>query len=198
MKKVIWYFVLKVVLLVVIFSLLFSDNRGFKIVFFFYLFGFCLITSFSFFGNKRKDVLFNLDILLSIGLLLSAFGTLWLYWLDFKYYDSILHLVFPAFITLISYDFLRAITKIKEPRVRWVGFYIVIFLIFLWEGLEFSSDLIFGLQSQTSRLDTISDLVLGAIGSFIGLLYLENKGGCWNEKKRKKRKNPRTVRKSKK
>ena len=48
----------------------------------------------------------------------------------------------------------------------------------LWEILEFLLDVLFGFNLQSSTLDTMGDLIVGAIGSFlvsaIGYLYIKN------------------------
>ena len=126
-----------------------------------------------------------------------VYTALWVHLLGLLYfyealpfYDKILHFVVPFFITLIVYDYFSRNLKIHKPAI----FLSVVGILALFEIYEFFLDFAFGAKSQgvfsssgyqiiDPLLDTMADLLLGALGSLIFLLSIQKKSVIAKSKK---------------
>lgn len=91
-------------------------------------------------------------------------------------YDKILHLSSGMIIGIIGIVIYAYFTKdeLKKINPMFMVFFSIIFTIALaagWEIWEFTTDRVFGLQSQLNSLvDTMTDIICGTVGGLIVLI----------------------------
>lgn len=91
-------------------------------------------------------------------------------------YDKILHLSSGMIIGIIGIIIYAYFTKdeLKKINPMFMVFFSIIFTIALaagWEIWEFTTDRVFGLQSQLNSLvDTMTDIICGTVGGLIVLI----------------------------
>jgi hypothetical protein len=111
-------------------------------------------------------------------------GTIHGFYTSFWWWDAALHT--SSGVALGFIGFLILYTLQKQRRLNATPYWLSIFafsfavaLGTLWEIFEFMLDTLFGMQMQDSGYDTMSDLIVNAIGAFIsvaiGFMYLKNK-----------------------
>lgn len=132
---------------------------------------------FVFIINKIK-INENYKTLVYIFLWFSFLGEIYFYRI-FEYYDKILHLIVPFFITMMVYEYTKQF-KIEYKKV--FVFLTVLGMLALFELVEYSFDFILGLdmigvQSRTGSVlldsftDTMFDLIFGGAGSLLYLIF---------------------------
>ncbi len=91
--------------------------------------------------------------------------------------DTISHFALPAFGAPLLYALLtrlRHLPVLKNPGVLLMIVLIGVSTEVVWEIFEFNVDSLFGLQWQVSNTDTMHDVILAVVGSFIGgYIYLK-------------------------
>lgn len=91
-------------------------------------------------------------------------------------YDKVLHLISGIIIGIISIVVYAHFTNdcLKKINPKFMVFFSIMFTLALaggWEIWEFTSDRLFGLQSQLNSLnDTMTDIICGTIGGLISLI----------------------------
>ena len=128
---------------------------------------------------KYEKLNSKLIIFVNLSLWINLLGELTVYRsFTIPYYDKFLHLFIPIFITLIVYDFFSITSKkIRKEAV----FLSVLGLLALWEIYEYFIEIFFGYPTMgwivngkvlISKLDdTMWDLILGAIGTIVCLIF---------------------------
>jgi hypothetical protein len=108
--------------------------------------------------------------------LFNAFGSLILHDLGFQY-DRFLHFI-AGFLGSIIFLFiwLPVSTKLNFNRFLIFVFFLSIFGIFLWEGLQYSVDQLFGTKlffdaNQNIKVDFLEDVFFGSCGLILALFY---------------------------
>lgn len=90
---------------------------------------------------------------------------------DSSLLDTIAHFVLPATGTPLLYIILERLQLFPE-MARSSKFFVILALgitsAVLWEIFEFSVDRAFGTDWQLSNTDTMTDLILGLIGTLVG------------------------------
>lgn len=93
-------------------------------------------------------------------------------------YDKILHLASGVIIGFVSIVIYAYFTKgyIDKLNPMFIVFFSITFTIACagtWEIWEFTTDRLFGLQSQCNSLvDTMTDIICGTIGGLISLIWI--------------------------
>lgn len=93
-------------------------------------------------------------------------------------YDKILHLVSGVIIGIISVIIYAYFLKDQLNKINpmFMVFFSIIFTIALaggWEIWEFTTDRLFGLESQLNSLvDTMTDIICGTIGGLVALIAI--------------------------
>lgn len=96
------------------------------------------------------------------------------------HYDKILHLASGVIIGIISIVIYAYFTKeyFNKLNPMFLVFFSITFTIACaggWEIWEFTSDKLFGLQSQLNSLfDTMTDIICGTFGGLISLIWIYN------------------------
>lgn len=102
---------------------------------------------------------------------LHIFGTLFLYD-NFKYYDKILHLLVPFFMTLMVYNYSKKY-KLEFPKITIL--LVVLGMLVLFEFFEYFVDVFLNLEmqggGQSGLDDTMWDLIMGGLGSLMCLIF---------------------------
>jgi hypothetical protein len=110
---------------------------------------------------------------------LSIIGRIYFYE-NFFFYDKILHIVIPFFITLLAYEYFK---KELKPK-KWVIFVFAVGITSLFEMFEYLLDLFkfapfisqgvydsLGNELMSPFKDTMIDLFLGVAGSFLAIVF---------------------------
>lgn len=103
-------------------------------------------------------------------------GILFSFYYSTAYFDLIVHFLFGFFASII----LSNNIKVSNWKKWIIVISCVLLLGFLWEFLEFLSDICFGTDHQrkiSGATDTMTDLLISALGSFVavGYFYFMNK-----------------------
>lgn len=116
--------------------------------------------------------------ILSFIMLAMYFGNVLNFYTYIPHYDKVLHFLSGMIIGVLGLIIYSYFTKenLKNMNIKFAMFFIFIFITSLagiWEIWEFSTDKIFGLQSQLNSLnDTMTDIIAGTIGGIITLVYV--------------------------
>jgi len=147
--------------------------------------GTILITRFIFSKIFLKESKFSYYCILAFIFSFMYVGNILNIYTVISFYDKILHLVSGVVIGLIGFIIFVYFNKenIQNIKVCFAIVFIMSFSIALagvWEIWEFTTDLLFGFNSQNNSLvDTMLDIICGTIGGIISLippiLYLKNK-----------------------
>ena len=132
----------------------------------------------------------SLEAIVTIALVLNAFGALGLYRLGIGY-DSFLHFfnsgIYTALCFFVGYMLMeRYWLKVNKPALFWFSIVIVFIVGLLWEEFEVVGDNIFGtLMSsdpyalESHNYDTLKDIVYNILGSFTGAVAVSLYGERW-------------------
>jgi hypothetical protein len=123
---------------------------------------------------------YDLSLVLAMGL--TGFGDAFGAYRAFGYYDTVVHFLAPLFLAPVVYilfarvEVLREMQEESHGRHRF-GIFVVTFALglsigALWEGLEWSSDHLFGSHLQLGLDDTMGDLAADGAGAAVGGLLL--------------------------
>ncbi len=127
-----------------------------------------------------KEWIKRLDFFSFFTVLFNAPASLILHELNFQY-DRFLHFSVAGFGLIIFFLLWLPVAKIKGKKIGKTFliqiFFISLFGIFLWEGLQYSIDQIAGTKlffdySQTIMIDFSEDIIFGTIGLLLALLYI--------------------------
>jgi len=136
--------------------------------------------------EKRFEI--DLPLEFEVGAILFIYATLFLgevhgYYTRYWWWDLVLHSGSALGIGMIGFIILFIMDKSGKIKARPITIAIFTFCFALaigalWEIFEFAMDQLFGLNMQKSGLlDTMSDLIVDAIGAFVaatfGFLYLK-------------------------
>ncbi len=158
---------------------------------------------FLFKGNKTKTLqpVLTILVLYSIRILLRKFNLLPLSGLrfsiltfifvtmflanEFNFYsyiphlDKIEHLLSGILLTFIGMSLFKYLSgkeqylKVSAPTIVLFSFFFSTAMAGLWEVFEFSTDIIFSLNSQNGSLtDTMTDIICGSVGALFTSIYL--------------------------
>ena len=127
----------------------------------------------------RRDAVTKLRAAISLALILNALGELYLYEL-YHYgiqYDKIIHFSTSFTFVIVLTFFAQAWFRMPAKKALLLGVILVISGGFLWELLEYSSDLIFktkelGIYGQYVVSDTVFDLLSDFFGAFVSAIVL--------------------------
>ena len=103
-------------------------------------------------------------------LIAFIFGILFQFYYSTTYFDLFVHGLFGLLLSIILKNKIK-ITSFKDVLKI---LFIVIFIGFLWESLEYSSDVFFKTDHQekiSGASDTMTDLLASLLGSFIYSCY---------------------------
>lgn len=93
-------------------------------------------------------------------------------------YDKILHFISGIIIAYIGIEIFKENINANEHKILFLLF-VISFSIGcagIWEIYEFSTDLLFGFNSQNNSLrDTMLDIINGTLGSIAAVLIIRNK-----------------------
>jgi hypothetical protein len=127
--------------------------------------------------NINEKYLIYINILLWLNLL----GEIVFYYSGALIYDKVLHILSGILLSAVLYDYYKKNSDFNKDMI----FIAVLGLLGLWEIAEFSVDSFLGFQSQgvvrggifiqSPFLDTMYDLIWGAIGSLCYLFFKEEK-----------------------
>jgi len=130
---------------------------------------------------KEKKINEGYIFWINLFLWLNIAGELYLYYGTSFPLDKVLHIAFGLILTVILYDYYKKNSALPKDAV----FFTVLGMLGLWEIYEYSVDTFFGFQTQgvftngvlvqTPLNDTMIDLILGAIGSVIYLIFKREK-----------------------
>jgi hypothetical protein len=145
-------------------------------------FAFYFLVSFVF---DKGNINPKYKLLVNLSIWLHLVGLAYLYD-NFVYYDKILHIAIPIFITLFAYDFYSKALTSKKSRLLLFVFLSVIIISIFWEIYESLEDIIFGFRTQGVYnssghvlvypiSDTIQDLFLGFISTLLTLFVKKNR-----------------------
>lgn len=120
-------------------------------------------------------------ILINISLWLNIIGQFEAYTKIFAY-DKILHLIVPAFITILIYEYYSNSLKLKKDMI----FFTVLGMLVIWEIFEYAGSSVFGLDlvgvlSPADKFvltpydDTMLDLITGMMSSILVLFFKKEK-----------------------
>lgn len=113
-------------------------------------------------------------------------GSVWGYYEYFWWWDVFLHTMSGMVLGMVGFLIVFILHSEEKFKLRLTPLYIAVFsfsfslaLGALWEIFEFFLDLFFDMQMQHGSLvDTMSDLIVDAIGAFVvavsGALYIRN------------------------
>jgi hypothetical protein len=149
----------------------------------------------GFFGSEviRKRVtsewLKNIERLGAVLLLINAPGSVYLHGLGIQY-DRFLHFAAAALIyfivLLLLSPFFRQVSS-SDEKVKLLGFVFAVafFGLFVWEGIQWSSDRLFGTQLfhdvvQPIVQDATEDILFGAAGLLLAMLALKHSKRLWD------------------
>ena len=133
--------------------------------------------------KQNKDWGENIDFWLSFTMLFNTMGyafdlfddAICVWWDEFSHFFSFVILgLFIIYFVQISEPWERRVMNRKRPD--FIIFILLIFIGFLWEGIEFSFDHFWDLGMQPSRSDTWNDIQLDALGAFLIVLMSFKKG----------------------
>jgi len=126
---------------------------------------------------KRNNVDEKYWIFINIALWLNVFGEWAFYYGDIVYYDKFLHLAVGILITILVYEFYVK----NSPTKRYMIFFSVLGMLCIWEIHEYFFYAFFhfpymgvvrnGIEMQSPLDDTMIDLILGAIGALLYLIF---------------------------
>lgn len=111
-------------------------------------------------------------------MLAMYFGNVLSFYTYIPHYDKVLHFISGMIIGILGLIIYSYFTKenIENMNVKFSVFFLFIFITSLagiWEIWEFSTDKIFGLNSQFNSLnDTMTDIIAGTVGGLITLVYV--------------------------
>jgi uncharacterized membrane protein YjdF len=124
------------------------------------------------FPALRFSILFFIALTM---LFANAFGFYGL----IPYLDKIEHLISGVILCFIGLIVFAKVSKIENPPIVpsstaiWFSLFFSVAMAGCWEIYEFSTDHLFGLNSQNNSLpDTMADIICGTIGAVITSLYL--------------------------
>lgn len=163
---------------------------GFLVVGFVYLFfdlsnRYLIIIAFgSFFASwllawviKRRGLHSKYEIFINIALWLNVLGEIIFYYHNSEYYDKFLHFSVSLLMTVLIYEYYSKSPKIKKDMV----FFTILGMLSLWEIYEYIVMVFFGIPTQgivrkggfvqSPIDDTMMDLIYGAIGSIVYLIF---------------------------
>lgn len=117
----------------------------------------------------------SLEFLFLFVIVLNAPGSLFLHAMGVQY-DRFLH-VSAAYVSTIIAAILLAPARAKKTTTLLIVFGLLVAGLFLWEGLQYASDRVFGTQLfhdavQNIQQDALEDIFFGCIGVALGLLTL--------------------------
>ncbi len=139
--------------------------------------------------EKLSDI--DIPIEIEIFAVLFIYATLFLgeihgYYTKFWWWDLVLHTGSALTLGLIGFMILYILYKREKVKsspivIALFSFAFAVAIGALWEIFEFSMDLIFSTKMQKSALDTMTDLIVDAVGGMIGAgmgyFYLKRKEG---------------------
>lgn len=119
----------------------------------------------------------TIEFLVGVVIILNAFGSLWWHSLGFQY-DRFLHfssafLALPAAVlVLLAFGFNK-----KKPTLIF-SFIIIVFGLFMFEGLQYLIDAAFGMNlfsdaNQSIKVDFWEDIFFGVAGASLALYFIE-------------------------
>jgi len=121
----------------------------------------------------------ELDYYAAFIVLLNAPGTLYLYEIDIQY-DRLVHLV-GAFLAFIVFTmlWLPTVKRLNFKKLLAFSFFMCIFGLFLWEGVEYITDGFFNTKAffdigQDIVTDTTEDIFFGFFGLAFAFIYLSH------------------------
>jgi uncharacterized membrane protein YjdF len=124
------------------------------------------------FPALRFSILFFIALTM---LFANAFGFYGL----IPYLDKIEHLISGVILCFIGLIIFAKVSKIETPPIVpsstavWFSLFFSVAMAGCWEIYEFSTDHLFGLNSQNNSLpDTMADIICGAIGAVVISIYL--------------------------
>lgn len=130
---------------------------------------------------RLKNNPFNIPQILGYFILLfctTYLGSIALFYLHHKWWDSTLHLYKGAYVGIIAITLFKVMvpSQVRENVSRWVLFLFVLSIgssaSVLWEIYEFLGDLTFTHTMQRGgNTDTMYDLLFGLIGGLLIALY---------------------------
>lgn len=133
--------------------------------------------------NYRITLPWIVESLIAFGLLLHVSGLTFRWYVQFYWWDIVVHLIGTSIIALLGFLLVFALYYSERINVtlRMMGFFAFIFAIAigaLWEIAEFATDKTVGSKSQPSLDDTmydlINDTIAAVIVSVLGVWYVKN------------------------
>jgi hypothetical protein len=142
-----------------------------------------VLAYFLFIFMDKKGVNENYKLFVVLAIWLSLLGRVYFY-ANFFYYDKILHIIIPFFITLLAYDYFSKNLKPDKLAI----FLFVMGILVSWEIFEYFVDTFgildfkmlgvydsMGNELMSPMKDTMIDLVIGAFSSLIALAFKNKK-----------------------
>lgn len=149
-----------------------------------------ILTFIPYFIERKYKILFPLEfhLLAVVFIYASIFlGDLHGYYIRFWWWDIVLHFTSAIVFAITGFLILYHMDKMTEIKAKPIiislfSFTFALAIGAIWEIIEFSLDIIFGLNMQKSGLfDTMGDLIVDSIAALIisifGYLYLKNQKG---------------------
>ena len=130
--------------------------------------------------NMKYKFFKNFAISLFFVFVLNSLASFFYWYSSIKQFDMLMHFLGGFTAALFSFWFLygKFVLWIEEGK-KWRVFRVIVLMVLvialLWEAMEFSVQGFFGVTVLADIPDSISDVLIGLLGSIVGAQYIFGK-----------------------